>query len=595
MAEERVQRRLAAILAADVVGYSRMIERDEEGTRARLKSVHAELIDPKIAADGGRIVKTTGDGILVEFPSAVDAVRNALSIQSAMMGHNVELLEEQQMMFRVGINLGDVIIEGDDIHGDGVNVAARLEGLCEPGEVYVSGTVHDHVESKLAATFDDLGDQSLKNISKSVRVYRVRAGSGEAAVASDELSGARALPDKPSIAVLPFDNMSGDPDQTYFSDGITEDIITELSRFHSLFVIARNSSFAFRGENVNVVEVGRKLGVQFVVEGSVRKAGNRVRVTVQLIDAGTGHHLWAERYDRDLEDIFAVQDEITQAIVSVLPVRLEEAARDRAERKPTSNMTAYDHQLLGTQRLWRWGPVDIIEAGRLAQKAVEIDPRFARAHALVAATHLWAVPLQTGKEGALEEALKHAEMAVALDEDDSWSRAMLGLTLFELGQDEESEIQCRRAVVLNPNDADANAILGNNRVYHGDVDEGRKWIEMAMRLNPFPPSWYHWYCNLLEFSSQNYEEAARCINRIRPLDRWHRAYLAACYARLGRMDEARAELDFFIEARRRELEECSEQMPENTIELAMFRANRYRRQSDRDNFLDALRLAGLSG
>ena len=318
MAEERVQRRLAAILAADVVGYSRLMEADEAGTRARVRSLHSELIDPRIAADGGRIVKTTGDGILVEFGSAVDAVQNALAIQSAMAGRNTELPEEQRLVFRVGINLGDVIIEEDDIHGDGVNVAARLEGLCEPGEVYVSGTVRDHVEGKLAAAFDDLGEQTLKNISKPIHVYRVSAGSGETAVASDEPVGAPSLPDRPSIAVLPFENMSGDSEQDYFADGIAEDIITALSRFRWFFVIARNSSFTYKGRNVDVRQVGRELGTRYVLEGSVRKGGNRLRITTQLIEAITGNHLWAEKYDGALEDVFDLQDQITEGVVGAV-------------------------------------------------------------------------------------------------------------------------------------------------------------------------------------------------------------------------------------------------------------------------------------
>ncbi len=596
MAEERVQRRLAAILAADVVGYSRMMREDEMGTLAQLKVLRKEVFDPRVAEHNGRIVKTTGDGVLVEFASAVDATECAIKVQRALARRNEDVPASHRIELRIGVNLGDIIVDGDDIYGDGVNVAARLEGLCDPGGVYVSAVVHDQVESKIEVSFEDLGEHTVKNIDKPIRVYRVtdQAGAPVKSTTAEGAYGPLPLPDKPSIAVLPFDNMSGDADQAYFSDGITEDIITELSRFHSLFVIARSSSFAFRGEKVEVVDVARRLGVHYVVEGSVRKAANRVRVTVQLIDGATGRHLWAERYDRDLEDIFAVQDEITQAIVSTLPGRLEEAARDRAERKPTSNMTAYDYQLLGTQRLWRWTPDDIVEAGRLAQKAVDLDPRFARAHALVTATHLWVVPLQAAREGALEDALKHAEIAVTLDEEDSWSRAMLGMTLYELRQDDEGEIQCRRAVALNPNDADANIIRGVWLVYLGNVEEGREWITKAFRLNPYPPSWYHWYRNLLEFSSRNYEEAARSINRIRPLDRWHRAYLAACYARMGRMEEARAEIKAFVEARRTELVGRGEPMPEKLIDLASWRAERYRRQADRDHFLDGLRLAGLT-
>ena len=341
MAEERVQRRLAAILVADVVGYSRLMEADEEGTRARLRSLHSELVDPRIAADGGRIVKTTGDGILVEFPSAVDAVRNALSIQSAIADHNADLSENQRLVFRMGVNLGDVIIEGDDIHGDGVNVAARLEGLCEPGEVFLSGTVHDHVEGKLIARFEDLGERSVKNITKPVRVYRARTGTQENTV-SVPADVPLSSPDKPSIAVLPFENMSGDPEQEYFSDGITEDIITELSKISGLFVIARHSSFTYKGKSVTLKQVGQELGVRYALEGSVRKAGNRLRITAQLIDTATDHHLWAERYDRELEDIFAVQDDVTREIIAALEVAIPQEDLNRLGRPPTKNVMAYD-------------------------------------------------------------------------------------------------------------------------------------------------------------------------------------------------------------------------------------------------------------
>ena len=308
MADERVQRKRTAILVADVVGYARLIEHDEEGTRARLRGLHAEVIYPLIAADGGRIVKTTGDGILAEFGSAVDTVRNALALQTAVSGRNDAIPEDLQITFRIGINVGDVIVEGDDIHGDGVNVAARLEGLSAPGGVYVSGTVFDQTAGKLAATFEDLGEQSVKNIVRPIRVFRVAEKTESTGMAnSEEATGSfPTLPDKPSIAVLPFENMSGDPEQAYFSDGITEDIITELSRFRSLHVIARNSSFQFRGDNVDIAEIGRRLGAQFVGECSVRKAGSLVRVTAQLIEASGASHLWAERYDRDLEDIFTV-------------------------------------------------------------------------------------------------------------------------------------------------------------------------------------------------------------------------------------------------------------------------------------------------
>lgn len=341
MAKERVQRRLAAILAADVVGYSRLIEANEEGTRTRLRRLHAELIDPRIEADGGRIVKMTGDGVLAEFPSAIDAVRNALAIQTDLCLCNAELPENYRIAFRVGINVGDVIVEEDDIHGDGVNIAARLESICEPGEVYVSGTVREHVEGKLAITFDDLGNKKLKNITRPVAVFRARPRSDDHA---PPLQTAAPLPpsDKPSIAVLPFENLSGDPDQDYFSDGISEDIITGLSRVRTFLVIARNSTFSYKGKSSDIRQVARALGVRYVLEGSVRKAGNRVRITAQLIDATSGAHIWADRYDREMEDIFAVQDEITQTVIGAIQPELSRAEQRRALMKPPESLGAWE-------------------------------------------------------------------------------------------------------------------------------------------------------------------------------------------------------------------------------------------------------------
>jgi adenylate cyclase len=339
MANERAQRRLAAILAADVVGYSRMMDADEAGTLTRLKVLRAELVDPMTGQFGGRVFKDIGDGVLAEFGSAVDAVQCAVEIQRELAQRNSGVPTDRRTILRIGINLGDVMIEGDDVFGGGVNVAARLEGLCEPGMVYVSGSVFDQVDGKLDVGFDDLGDQTVKNISKPVRVYRVRGETGEAA-ASWDVSAVAALPDKPSIAVLPFDNLSGDPDQEYFADGMTEDIITGLSRFRSLFVIARNSSFAYKGKSPDVRDVARNLGVRYILEGSVRRGGNRIRITGQLINAETGNHLWAERYDRELENIFAVQDEVTESIVAAIAPEIGDVERERAQRKNLGNLDA---------------------------------------------------------------------------------------------------------------------------------------------------------------------------------------------------------------------------------------------------------------
>src|SRR5947209_8595258 len=342
--EHRAERRLTAILAADVAGYSRLMGQDEAGTLSRLRAHRRELIDPKIAEHKGRIVKTTGDGLLVEFPSVVEAVACAVAVQRGMAERNVSSPQDQRIVFRVGINLGDIIVDGEDIHGDGVNVAARLEALAEPGGVCVSGTVRDHIGDRLDITFDDMGEQSLKNIARPVRVYAVRLANvaRTPTVSLSESQTVLALPDKPSIAVLPFQNMSGDPEQEYFADGMVEEIITALSRVRWFFVIARNSTFTYKGHAVDVKQVGRELGVRYVLEGSVRKSGNRLRITAQLVEAETGNHLWAERYDRDVSDIFAVQDEITERVVAAIEPELYTAEQVRSQSKPPDSLDAWE-------------------------------------------------------------------------------------------------------------------------------------------------------------------------------------------------------------------------------------------------------------
>ncbi len=378
-----VKRRLAAILAADMVGYSRLMEVDEAGTLARLKTHRLELIDPAIAKARGRIIKTTGDGMLVEHQSVAEAVECAVEIQRRMARRNADVAPARWIQFRIGINLGDVIVEDDDIFGDGVNVAARLQELAEPGGVCVSGAVRDQVGDRLdRVVFEDLGEQSVKNIARRIRVYRIRVA--EEISASPDTAAPKSpatVAKKPSIAVLPFLNISGDPEQEFFADGLTEDIITELSRFRDLLVISRNSAFVHKGRAVNVQAVAREFGVDYVLEGSVRKAGGRVRVTVQLIDAETDRHVWADRYDRNLEDIFAIQDELTGAIVATLPGRVEAANYDRAKRKPTANTAAYECVLTAKVRHHRSTRDDNAEAQRLLDRAIELDPNYAHAHA----------------------------------------------------------------------------------------------------------------------------------------------------------------------------------------------------------------------
>ena len=414
MVERRDQRRLTVILASDIVGYSRLMETDESGTLAQLKTLRKEVFDPKLAEYGGRLVKTTGDGALAEFASAVDAVEHALDVQRVLARRNADVPSGHRIELRIGINVGDVIVDGDDIYGDGVNVAARLEALAEPGTVYVSRDVQRQVEGKIQAGFDDLGEPPLKNLERPVRVYRVRIATPEGIgqVKDEPL----ALPDKPSIAVLPFENMSGDPEQEYFSDGITEDIITDLSKNAGLFVIARNSSFLYKGKTTRVEDVARELGVRHVLEGSVRKAGNRVRINAQLIDATTGGHDWAERYDGDLEDIFGLQDQITANIVSALEVTLSGARRARTASPPTSDMAAYDLFLRGRAAMFPASKEGSAIAREMLENVVDMDPDFAEAYACLGFVYMLTWVFAWADEPGIDEALETAQKAVTLDD-----------------------------------------------------------------------------------------------------------------------------------------------------------------------------------
>ena len=451
MAEERLQRRLAAILSADVVGYSRLMGMDEAGTLSRLNALRRELIDPTIAAHSGRIVKLMGDGALVEFASAVDAVTCAIEIQRQLREHNAGGSETNPIQFRIGINVGDIIIEGEDILGDGVNVAARIEGIAEPGGISISEDAWRQVQGKVAANFVDAGEQSLKNIARPVRVYRLDLAS-KAATASEAPRPISAPPDKPSIAVLAFNNMSGDPEQEYFSDGISEDIITDLSKLSELHVIARNSAFTYKGKPVDVKQVGRELGVRYVLEGSVRKAGNRVRVTGQLIDAASGAHIWADRFDRDLTDIFAVQDELTQEIISALKIKLTPEKKDRLTRKSTIDVEAYNLFLRGRERMWLHTRIGNIEARNLLGRAVTINPDFAAAHACIAVTHVndyingWAeIP-----EQSLQTGLEIAERAVQMDDEDPYAHVWFAVGLLWHREHDRALSEVQRCLALAP-------------------------------------------------------------------------------------------------------------------------------------------------
>src|SRR5579871_2239170 len=435
----RVERRLAAVLAADVAGYSRLMGADELGTLAALKATRSEIVDPAIASHSGRIVKTTGDGMLVEFASAVDAVTCAMAVQEKMAVWN---RDAAKISFRIGINVGDIIIDGDDIFGDGVNIAARVENECEPGGVYLSGSAFEQVRGKTSFAFDDLGEKSLKNIERPVRLFALRPAAAPAAptVGSAVATKPLPLPDKPSIAVLPFQNMSGDQEQEYFADGMVEEIITALSHFRNLFVIARNSSFTYKGRAVDVKQVGRELGVRYILEGSVRKAAGKVRITGQLIDAVSGAHLWAGRFDGSVDDIFELQDQVTSSVVNAIAPKLEQAEIERSKRKPTENLDAYDHFLRGMSVLNLWTRDSNYEATESFCKAIELDPNFASAHGMAAWCYVWRMANGWMNDRRLDiaEATRLARKAVELGRDDAAALSRAGHVIAYVAGDLDS-------------------------------------------------------------------------------------------------------------------------------------------------------------
>lgn len=542
MTDARVERRLIAILAADVAGYSRLMGVDEEGTLAQLRAHRRALVDPKISEHRGRIVKTIGDGLLVEFVSVVDAVRCAVEVQHEMSERNADVPQGKRVEFRIGINVGDIIIEDEDIFGDGVNVAARLEALAEPGGICVSGRVEEDVHGKLDTAFEDIGEQRLKNIARPVRVYRVRPGGAVNASAPPALS----FPDKPSIAVLPFQNMSGDPDQEYFADGIVEEITTALSRFKNLFVIARNSSFTYKGKAVDVKQVGRELGVRYVLEGSVRKVANRVRITAQLIDAVTGMHLWADRFDGAIEDIFDLQDQVTTSVVGAITPTVEQAEIERAVLKPTESLDAYDHYMRGIASQYQWTNEATNEALRHYYKAIELDPKFALAHALATCCYSWRKVngWSTNPAREITETKRLAERAAQLGQDDAqvmcWSGAALA---FVVGQVDEGVALVDRALRLNPNLMDAWVSSGLVRLVLGEWDMAIDHFARAMRLSPFDPLLFMMQSGIAagHFYTGRYDEAAAWAAKAiganpKNPTAWRTA--AASNALLGRREQA---------------------------------------------------------
>jgi adenylate cyclase len=539
---DKVERRLAAILSADVVGYARLMQADEAGTLARLKNLRKEVVESKITEHGGRLVKLMGDGALVEFPSVVDAVQSAVEIQDAMRSSNADTPEDQHVEFRIGINVGDIIVDGDDIYGDGVNIAARIEALCPAGGVCLSGKAHEEVHGKVGLAFEDMGEQSLKNIAKPVRVYALTDSGDKVSEASPALP----LPSKPSIAVLPFTNMSGDPEQDYFSDGIADDIITGLSRFRDLFVISRNSSFRFRGDAVNIKDVGRELGVRYVLEGGVRKAGSRVRITAQLIEAETDRHLWAEKYDGDLADIFDLQDEITANVVGAIQPGIFAAEIERAIRKRADNLDAHDLLLRGWSAFFQLTKEGLSNAQIEAQTALEVDPGYAHANTLLA----WANYMEflfgwSDDPGrSLEQAQKAAEAAISCDGGDASPYPVLAVCRVFKRQFGQAQVDADSAIALNPNLAHGYWMRACVNAFVGEGEKGLEDIRMAMRLSPRDPFRFG-FLNILvicHLALRNHEAAVQAASELitlRPDYVFGHANMALCCGHLGRTEQAK--------------------------------------------------------
>ena len=589
MRDDPVRRKLAAIVAADMVGYSRLMEADEADTISRQKSLLADLFDPKIGAHGGRIVKTTGDGLLVEFPGAVAAVQCAIDLQSAMIEHEIDQPAHRRILYRMGINLGEIVVDGDDILGEDVNLAARLEGLSDAGGICISAKVKAEIDGKLDEHFEDCGEQPVKNISRPVHVFRFRPDGDEpterrmAATAEPRLK----IPDKPSIAVLAFNNLSGDPEQGYFVDGITEDIITELSRYREFFVVARHSSFAYKGKAIDTKTIGRELGVRYLLEGSLRRAGNRLRITAQLIDALTDIHVWAEKYDRPMGDLFELQDEITRNIAGALGATVMQSEQSAALRKLPNSLDAYEYALRAgalNQQITR-------ESNRLARQeaeaAIECDPTYPTSYITRAISSIvmtfsgWT----TDPAAALRSAKRDVQQAIVLDKASDYAHAILGWAELYLGNHDRAVSAGRRAVELNPNQADGYAWLACSLSYSGEPAEALTMLKMANRLNPLRPSWYATYESRCYFMLGRYEEAidaAKSAAGDGPAYTTILALRAASHSKLGQSAEAEAAVA--------ELRAVS---PGYTLAFVPTAAP-FKHEKDIREYVNALRHAGLS-
>ena len=584
MSEKGFKRKLAAILSADVVGYGTLMDDNEDETIRTLKN-YCSAITTLIGHNQGRVVDIVGDNLLAEFNSAVDAVNCGTEIQQELSQRNMELPDNRKMKFRIGINVGDVVEENGRIYGDGVNIAARIEGLAEAGGICISGRVYDQVENKLDLAYAYLGEQKVKNIARPIRVYVVQMVPN---VTKSEMGKKHESPAKPSIAVLPFLNMSDEVDQEYFSDGITEDIITALSSFRWFFVIARNSSFTYKGKTIDVKQVAEDLGVRYVLEGSVRKAGKKIRITAQLIDAPTGYHVWAERYDRDLEDTFAVQDEITHNIVRSVGPEFLSAEMKRAQRKDVRNLDVWDYIMRASSHHGRYTKKDTTEAQRLLRKAIELDPMSPEAFCLLAFTHLMQVQFGWSESRAksIKEAEKAAQGAVAIDDRDAWAHTALGLVDLISKRYDDAVGRLEKAIDLNPNLANAYGALGQALALAGEYEAAVTHINKAIRLSPHDPFVPYWFGHLgmAAFADEHYEDARywgrKTIQQNPMFPGGHRLMAASC-AQLGRMQEAANELkELLILMPGMTADDVRKQVP-------------FKRSSDMERYIEGLRKAGL--
>ena len=621
-----MERRLAAILAADVVGYSRLIGNDEAGTLAALKADREELFEPKISEHNGRIVKLMGDGVLAEFPSAVEAVHFALQIQHMKEERNVHVPEERRITYRIGINIGDIVVEENDIYGDGVNVAARLESLAEPGGICVRRNVRNQVRDKLDIDFEDLGEVEVKNIARPIRAFRIALNAktvalvtpvvvpdpkpkrrfplvtvAVAAVVLVAVGGvvwwrmwapefepasvermAFPLPQEASIAVLPFSNLSNDPEQEYFADGLTNDIITDLSRMKDLFVIASNSTFTYKDKPVKVQQVAEELGVRYVLEGSVQRVGDTVRINAQLIDAISGRHLWADRYERDATDLFAVQAEIIETIVATLAFKVDTIERDRVLLKDTENLAAYELYRRAREAFFVWTEADMAVARALSERAIALDPNYMQPYALMA--RILGTQAQLGwvedPDETRDLAIQMGRKAVALSPDDYYSHWELGGAYMFKGDFDRAFSEYERALTLNPNDADLLAEIVELLVKTGRAEDAVVRIKSAMRINPHYPDWYLWNLGWALYFAGQYTEALEALNQMSNPPNGVRRHLAAVLVRLGRIEEARKVIEAFVA-----------EAPNHTLSTEM--ATRWQHRPYLDKLIDDLRTAGL--